>query len=170
MIDISVFSAVTSGLQQAYSSAKALLELKVETETAARINDLAGQLGDVIGKFLSAQTAHVACQERAMKLEQEITRIKAFDVEKPRYAMIRMGEDAIAFALRPAAAGDEPPHHICAHCHGASFKSILQFARYEGRFKVLSCPRCKTEVRAPHGISQEAITVSTGRGVDFRGF
>ncbi len=152
MMDVTIFSSVASGLNQAYQTAKTLLDLKVETETAVKINSLAGQLGDLMGKFIAAQAAHMECQEKAMNLEKEISRLKAFEAEKQRYVMQKIGENSFAYALKPEAAGEEPPHYICAHCCANNYKSVLQFNRYHGKFSVLVCPSCKSEVFTPHGM------------------
>lgn len=159
-MDLSVFAAVSGGLQQAYQSAKALLELKVEAETAVRINTLIGQLGDVTGKFLTAQTAHLQCQEKAMELENELARLKGFAAEKERYVLQQLAPYAYAYALRPEHQGEEPLHHLCSHCYAGAQKSILQFARLERGDRVLTCPRCQAEVRFPHGIPQPILTAA----------
>ncbi len=157
-MDLSAFAAVTGGLQQVYQSAKALLELKVETEVAMRINALVGQLGEVSGKFLAAQAAHMTCQERAMDLEKELSRLKDFEAEKARYVLSDQGSNALTYTLRQEHQGEEPLHHLCCQCYAEATKSILQFARLERSDRVLACPRCKAEVRFPHGIPQTVLT------------
>lgn len=160
MMDITIFSSVASGLNQVYHSTKALLDLKVETETAVKINALAGQVGDLMGKFIAAQSAHMECQEKAMNLEKEVTRLKTFETEKQRYVMQKIGENSFAYALKPEAAGEEPLHHICANCYADGYKSVLQFNRYHGNFSVLVCPRCKAETLTPHGIKSDYVSVN----------
>lgn len=159
-MDISVFAAVSGGLQQAYQSAKSLLELKVEVDTAVRINALVGQLGDVTGQFLAAQTAHLQCQEKTVALEKELASLKSFAAQKERYVLQQLAPHAYAYALRPEHQGEEPLHHLCSHCYAESQKSILQFSRLDRGDRVLACPRCKAEVRVPHGIPMTAETAS----------
>lgn len=164
-MDITIFSSVASGLNQVYHSTKALLDLKVETETAVKINALAGQVGDLMGKFIAAQSAHMECQEKAMHLEKEITRLKAFETEKDRYAMQKIGEHSFAYALKPEAAGEEPPHYICANCYANSQKSILQRSGTAGLHDYkLTCPRCGNDVLMPHKIPVNFGTSPRGRG------
>lgn len=88
-----------------------------------------------------------------MQLEQEVTRLKAFETEKDRYAMQKIGEYSFAYALKPEAAGDEPPHYICANCYANSQKSILQRSKTtDSHNYTLNCPRCKSDFLVPHNI------------------
>lgn len=148
-MDLSVFSAVAGGLQQAYQGAKALLELKVEAETALRIHALVSQLGDLSGKFLDARAAHLACQERTMDLEKEVARLTGFEADRARYALNELAPQAYVWSLRPEHQGEEPLHHLCCRCYAEAKKSILQFARQQGGYRVLACPLCQAEVRLP---------------------
>ena len=155
-MDISVFNTVSAGIKKAYETAKALLDLKIETETMARINDLTIQLGDLSGKFIEAQQAHMACQERTMQLEKEVARMNAFEADKNRYAMQKVGENSYAYALKPEAAGEEPPHYICASCYADSYKSILQLSGRNYGTDALTCHRCKSSVFIPNNIKSIA--------------
>lgn len=153
-MDLSLFSAVSGGLQQAYQGAKALLELKVEAEVTERISSLVSQLGDLSGKFLDARAAHLACQERTMDLEKEVSRLTGFEADRSRYALTEIAPDAYAWSLRPEHQGEEPLHHLCCRCYAEAKKSILQFARQQGGYRVLACPLCQAEVRLPDGREQ----------------
>ena len=143
-MDLSVFSAVASGLANSIQIGKAINELNTDTEVAIRINALVTNLGDVSGKFLAAQTAHIESEEQARELREEIAQMKAFAAESLRYALTELAPGAFCYTLKPECQNGEPLHHLCACCYGQQTKSILQFAGFEKGFRKLSCPRCSS--------------------------
>lgn len=161
-MDLSAFSAVVGGLNQAYQSAKALLELKVETEAAARINALVHQLGDLSSKFIAAQAAHMQCQERTMQLEKELTRLEQFESQKQRYRLAELAPGVLAYALKPEHAAEEPAHHLCAACYAQAQARILQFQRQDTRNRIYKCFACGAEYPVPHNIQHLAEAVPRG--------
>lgn len=163
-MDISMFTAVAQGIGQALKGAKALHELKVDADVDARVSALVANLGDLAGKFLEAQTAHIASQEKAQQLEKRLRELDQFETERQRYALKEVAPGAFAYELRAECQGEEPIHRLCAACCAKKVKQILQFARYERTFAVHACPDCGAEIRMPHGLRNEVITVSRGRG------
>ncbi len=166
-MDLSLFSALVNTAQHVYQSTRALLELKVDAETAVRINALLTEVGDLTGKVIEAHTAHWQCQEKAMQLEKEIRRLKDFEAESQRYALKEIAPGALAYQLRADRQGEEPVHYLCAACYAQHNKSILQFARYDGRLQVLACPSGH-EIKTPHGFDM-ACQTAPGR-FDDNGF
>lgn len=159
-MDISMFSAISGGLQQAYGTAKGLLDLKVSAEVTLKVSAIISQLGELSGKLMEAQLAHVACQQRAMDLEKEVADLKAFEAQKERYELKELAAGAFAYSVRPALQGEEPAHHLCCHCFLKGVKSILQSQGYKDHSNWLKCPACAAEIslRVPSaGVTVAAV-------------
>lgn len=169
-MDISAFTAVAGGLNQSYNLAKALLDLRVDADATARIQALVTQLGELSGKFLAAQQAHMACHQKAMELEKEVAHLREFETEKQRYVLKALGPDSLAYALRDNEQGEEPLHYLCARCFQKAEKSMFQFAGYEKAFRVLSCDRCGGKVLIPEPSGEIGTTGPSGQIGDLSGY
>jgi Zn finger protein HypA/HybF involved in hydrogenase expression len=160
-MDLTAFTAVASGFTNAIKAGKAILELKVDAEVALRVNSLIGQLGDLSGKFLAAQTAHIESEERARELREEIGRLHAFAAESERYALQEIAPGAFCYSLKSECQGGDPIHHLCANCYGKKTKSILQFSGFEAGYRRLTCPACSGSVLIKDPAAGVAFAVST---------
>jgi hypothetical protein len=108
------------------------------------------------GKIIEAQDAIFSMQqerssliEKISELENEITNLKRWDVEKQRYKLVQVGAGAFAYVITPEAQGPEPEYLICLTCYEHAKKSILQAASahaQRGFGDLRTCPDCKTEV------------------------
>lgn len=96
-------------------------------------------------KILTAQAAQTALVDRVRELEAQVARFEAWEREKERYQLTDYGAGTFAYALKPEAAGGEPPHRLCAACYQKGHKSILQT---EGttthKQERCACPECKS--------------------------
>ena len=114
-------------------------------------NTLNGAIAEMNETILSAQSTAIAAQaaqmsqfQRIRSLEQEITNLRDWDVEKSRYKLVQISDSVAAYAylLRQEAAPDgEPLHYICTQCYQDKVKSIIQYDRTMRRH---ICPKCQT--------------------------
>jgi len=80
--------------------------------------------------------------ERIRKLEEEMTRLKAWDAEKQRYQLTEIGPGVVAFVLKEGMSQGEPPHQICANCCANGKKSYLQRHLSGPSLERLKCNTC----------------------------
>lgn len=65
---------------------------------------------------IAAREAQGAQLDRIRALEAEVARLRAWDAEKRRYELKRVGQGTVAYVLKPEARGAEPPHWLCPDC------------------------------------------------------
>ena len=139
--------------------------LVIIVKTIAGLRDSAKLLENTVElnqKILSVQTALADAQaeqttliQTVHELEEEITRLKAWNTEKQRYKLVEVGAGAFAYVVKPEAQGSEPEHLLCPTCYEKGKKLILQalsMAEQRGvRGDVRTCPACKTSVAVARG-------------------
>ncbi len=148
MVDIMTFQGVITGLKTAGEIAKGLLHLHSLTEVQTKVIDLQSAILAAQSSALAAQSEQSSMVQRIRDLEEEITRMKAWEETKQRYQLISPWNGCHVYALKESSKGPEPPHWICAQCYEDGRKSILQNAqRHERRiFHTIKCFRCNLEI------------------------
>ena len=133
-----------------YDSAKALKDM----------NDAAVRNGAVIElqeKILAAQASQLSLLTRISELEEKVRGFEAWDAEKERYELRDLGFGALAYMLKPAMRGTEPPHWICTNCYGKRHASIIQYTMIHGSGYRHVCPSCKTQINpSPAALSGDS--------------
>ena len=151
-------TAIAQGLT-AFKALKELGQAMIEVRDAAAFRD---KQIEFQAKIIEAQNALFEMQQertelvdRVSELEKEITRLKDWETEKCRYRMAEVGRGAIAYLLKPEAAGSDPKHMICPTCFERGTKSVLQalsLVQQRGTHGDLrTCPICKTSVAVARG-------------------
>ncbi len=134
-----------SAIKTAFDIAKGLKDIDDATRRNAAVIELQE-------KILSAQSEQAVLIERVWELEKKVAGFEHWEVEKKRYALVDFGGNSLAYALRPEAANDEPPHRICPNCFEKRQKAILQF-RFRGgahRREIWKCSTCDKEFEFGH--------------------
>lgn len=134
-------AAALSSIKNAYDLAKSIIELRDATAVQSKVYDLQRVI-------LDAQQTCSALISRVGQLEDEVARLKAWDIEKQRYELADSGVGTFAYRLKPEALGAEPSHLICANCYNKHEKSVLQ-AKNDlgvGRKRLRECHRCKSTI------------------------
>lgn len=127
---------------------KAMLDLakglKDVSDATAR-NAVAIELQE---KILSAHAQQMTLVERVSELEEEVAHLKAWDAEKERYELTKVGDSsALVYTLKEGVESPEHPHQLCTNCFTDGKKSILQEEIHAvGRAHVLVCHRCGSEL------------------------
>jgi len=122
-----------------YDSAKALKD----------INDATVRNGAVIElqeKILSAQEAQSMLVDRIRELEEKARGYETWESEKQRYELKSIGPGTLAYMLKAAVRGSEPPHWVCTNCFGKGQISIIQWGMSKGLGMRNLCPACTTVI------------------------
>jgi hypothetical protein len=142
-MDIGSIAGVATSLKTAGEIAKAMVGLRDAAAFQSKLIELQGVILSAQGSALTAQQDQMTMLERVRDLETEVARLKAWDAEKQRYELKDAGQGTLAYALKEAAKGAGPNHHICAGCYENGRKSFLQpETRFPGRCEVLACHFC----------------------------
>ncbi|OFW14497.1 MAG: hypothetical protein A3H27_06590 [Acidobacteria bacterium RIFCSPLOWO2_02_FULL_59_13] len=119
--------------------------------------DARAQVAALYDVILAAQTSAMeanlkqsAMIDRIRELEEEVTRIKAWERQKQRYKLHTPWAGIAVYALKNSMSEGEPAHWICTHCYEDGRRSILQFGhRKESVRGGYICPSCDTMMEVP---------------------
>jgi hypothetical protein len=83
-------------------------------------------------------------------LEKQIMRVKDWETEKQRYALIPIWTGSVAYTLKQSMCHGEAAHWLCANCFDANKKTILSTIDGARGFSMLVCPVCKSQLQSPY--------------------
>lgn len=148
MSALTVFQGTISGINKAVELIKAINNL----DRSVEINQITIELQDVIlaaqSNAFSALGEQQVLLEKIGELEKEIANMKAWETEKQKYELRRVGHGAFAYVIKDSMKGTEPAHWICATCYENGKKSVLQSAAEKGKGFFTTCHACKSHIEA----------------------
>jgi hypothetical protein len=146
MVDMASFASAVSSLKTAGDIAKALVGLHDAQTIQSKVIELNGIILSAQQSALAAQSDQFTLLERVRELEKEVARLEAWNAEKDRYELKDVGLGSLAYVVKEAMRGAEPPHQICAACFQHGKKSILQ-PRTISMERLLICSECKMQIK-----------------------
>jgi rubrerythrin len=137
-------------LKTASDIAKGFLHLQSLAESQGKVIELNEAILSAQSSAITAQSEHFATIERVRDLEEEITRIKAWEKEKKRYQMVNpwQGATFLVYALKESCKESEPPHWICTKCYDDGRRTLLQPNCDSKGYWLLVCPTCKAVINS----------------------
>jgi len=129
------FKAILDGL-------KAMSDIRDETMRGNASIELSRQLIDLQVQTMTAHQQNAALVEEVRALKAEIAQLKTQAADLERYELKAVGSAGVAYMLKPAARGAEPPHWLCPTCYANGKKSVLQFSVRMSRGNVFRCTGC----------------------------
>jgi len=118
-------AAAVTGIRSALDIAKAMIGLRDAEAFRAKSIELQTVILESLDKAIEARESYAAQLDQIRALEAEVARLKAWDAEKQNYELKPCGNGAVAYMLKPAARGSEPPHWLCPNCFAGGKKSFL---------------------------------------------
>ena len=121
-------------------------------KSISNYNELIGAVSDVNAKLISAQNAFVASEERnsllskrIRELEEEITHLRYWGVERERYELKEVSNGVFAYIEKDFVGSFQSAHKLCANCFDQGNKTTLQHEDLPVQIghNLLNCPRCK---------------------------
>jgi hypothetical protein len=103
--------------------------------------------------LLQAQETEAALIAEKRRLEERVRRLETWEGEKERYELRQVAHGVYVRALKPNAAGTEPPHAICANCYERGKKRYLQSDGLPGPYggtENLTCRECGEVIQIHH--------------------
>lgn len=136
-------SIALSTIGTAAQFAKGIMDTKVDAAVAEKVMELRNLVADAQTQLLAAQLEQSGILAKLEALEKENARLKAWAVEKERYALVPFAEGAHVYRLKESAQNGEPIHDLCPKCFADSEKGMLTYAGLKDGHKHFVCPRCK---------------------------
>lgn len=144
MVDIPSITAAISGLRTAAEIAKAMKGLHDLADIQTKVIDLQSAILDAQTSALTAQSDQFILMQKTRELEEEVSRVKAWDETKQHYQLITPWAGCHVYALKESQKGTEPPHWICPQCYEDGRKSILHNSQKHDRRTqwIIKCHHC----------------------------
>lgn len=161
---ISIFKDAIASTKSLYSGIKTLAELDERIVTKAELNALLNLASDTNFKIIEIQTLYTAMAGEKDLIAQENLKLKDWQVDKVRYELCALAQNALAYSVKPEHASVEPLHYLCASCYQNNIKSILQADGYAGFERKLSCHSCKSSVLYRDNADDFSAQTTEGRG------
>lgn len=140
------FATVIGTVKSVAEGVQAVQKMSDSADIKAKTAELYNLILGAQAQILEANIRQRALLDEKDELEQQIAALKAWDREKPRYALREAENGLFIYSLKRAAANGEPPHWICTHCYEQGRKSVLQSSPVAkqgmGRVCEIACPAC----------------------------
>jgi hypothetical protein len=126
MIDLQSIGIVVNTLKGAGDIAKGLLSLNTIAEVQSKAIELNQKIIDAQHQMFAANATQTELTQRIRDLEDQLTRLQDWDMQKRRYKMAMPFPGCMVYALQQSMSDGEPAHYLCASCYQRGEKSILQ--------------------------------------------
>lgn len=151
MITPSEFTVAITAFKAAKDIAQGMLGLRDTEAFKAKLIEFQSKILDAQGAVFAANDERADLIHKIAELEKELAMIRAWEVEKQKYALKSLKETAdsaiYVYTSKEGINDGEPEHYICVKCYQDGYKSILQSEiRNPGRSRVSVCHRCKSEI------------------------
>ncbi len=120
---------IAFGFKALKSALDVVKDIKGLTDTTAinaKVIELQSLIMEAQAGAIDAREDHAAQVERIRALEKEIADLKAWGAERENYELKTVDDGVVAYMLKKAVRGTEPPHWLCATCYGNGKKGFLQ--------------------------------------------
>jgi hypothetical protein len=147
MEDISAFADLITSLRSAVEITKAIMDISDTNRLQTKILDLTKEIMSAQSCALATQSVQLELLQSKRGLEDELARLKAWNMEKYRYELQTFGSGAIAYVLKQSMRGTEPIHWICANCFQIGKKRFLNESHSDLHFVYHKCQECAGKIR-----------------------
>lgn len=143
------------------------------TATETKLNEvriaLQGNLLEAQQALMDVQASGAATAARIRQLEQELTTLQDWGVEKARYELRDAGRGAFVYMPKADAGNDEPPHWLCPNCFGQRRKSFMQFKGQDkrpgggnGDTSNYACDGCRSSIKVTYTVKPTNMPAQSG--------
>jgi hypothetical protein len=147
MHDISALADLIASLRSAVEIMKAMLDARDADRMRTKISELTREIMSAQSYALGAQSSQLELLQSMRGLEDELAKLKAWNLERYRYELQSVGPGAIACVLKQSMRGTEPVHWICADCFQSGKKRFLNESHFDLHFVYYKCNECTGKIR-----------------------
>jgi hypothetical protein len=158
MDDISAICQLITSLRSAVEITKAIMDIGNSNTLQTKILDLTKEIMSAQSCALATQSAQLELSQSKRGLEDELAKLRAWNMEKYRYELQTVGSGAVAYVLKQSMRGTEPIHWICANCFQIGKKRFLNESHSDLHFVYYKCQECAGKIRirkAPQASEQD---------------
>ena len=126
MPDMTAIATALTSLKSAGDIAKAMIGMRDDAAFKAKMIEFQAAIIEAQNSAIAANEERATLVERIRELEKQVADLEAWEREKQRYELVSLAPNVVAYAVKDALRGAEPPHYICANCLTGGKKSFLQ--------------------------------------------
>ena len=146
MVDMAAVTGLATSIRAAVEITKAMKDIHDANVIQTKTFELTREILAAQSYAMEAVAAQSALLDRVRQLEEEKSKLEAWDTEKQRYELKKIQTGVTVYALKQGMENGEEPHYICTNCYQHGHKSILQREQLEvGRVIVHVCHECGSE-------------------------
>jgi len=147
MVDMAAITGFVTSVRAAVEITKAMKDLDDAIALQTKTFELTREIMSAQSYAVEAIAEQTALLQRVRELEEEKSKLEAWNTEKSRYKLTQVGHGMTTYALKEGVENGEPGHHLCASCYNEGYKSVMQTeTRSPGRCEVLVCHRCGSDL------------------------
>ena len=153
-MDAITFDTLITGIKAATSLSKELLTLKLGGDVQAKVSEMNTKLISAQQHATTAYSSQMELSKLVHDLEEEVVRLKDWNVKKQDYELQALGKTAFAYVYKPPVDSTEPMHWLCSRCCDQDRKSVLQFRGtdvIDSQWDIWKCHLCESEIRVLFG-------------------
>jgi hypothetical protein len=149
MTDISSIGAAVTSLKTAIDITRTLVDIKSATDVQSKIIELQSQIMSAQTSALQAQSEQFDLKRRLGDAENELKRLKVWEGEKARYALVEIASGVFVYKIKEKDRGSEPSHWLCANCFNKGEKAFLQLETTwaNNRGQDYKCHNCDSVIK-----------------------
>jgi regulator of replication initiation timing len=136
-MDMTIITGAYNGLKTVKDVFTGLSDLKIETETLAKINESVKSVGEAQDALFQLREELFRLQSDNDALRKKLSNVESWDNKISNYSLIKTNAGAVVYK-----SNGDPLHYACPNC---AAKQELQFLQELGGYSGSSeCPSCKT--------------------------
>jgi hypothetical protein len=147
MDDIADIADLITSLRSAVEITKAIMDISDANRLHTEVVQLTKEIMSAQSCALATQSAQLELLQSKRGLEDELAKLKAWNMEKYRYELQNVGSGAIAYVLKQSMRGTEPIHWICANCFQIGKKRFLNEGHSDLHCVYHKCQECAGKIR-----------------------
>ncbi|MCQ4242404.1 hypothetical protein [Stutzerimonas stutzeri] len=142
---LDMLSGALASAKTASEMGKTILELRDGEKIRAAVFDLRSQLMDLQERMLRASEEQMLLLGRVAELEQALADKGERALKRARYDRYQFEATGfMAYRLKAEYRTEELDHYLCSNC----LEKDDSYMTLHGKDQVLTCPACKTSIRA----------------------
>ena len=147
MVDMSAVAGLMTSLRSVVEITKAMKDVSDANLIQTKVFELTREIMAAQSCAMEAQTAQSDLLRRIRELEEEKSKLEAWNAEKSRYELKSIQPGVHVYTLKQGMESGEELHYVCPTCCNRGQKSILQQeTRYPGMVVMQVCHECGTEL------------------------
>lgn len=146
--EIAAGKAIVDSIKAAINLSRELSKSRfVQEGIRDKLFQISNQLMNAQAEALSLQIQQAELVSRNRLLEEDVERLKRWNVQTENYELKCIDEMAFVYCLKEKEESSEPPHWLCQICFENSKKSVFQFFGVEMGYMLWLCPSCKCRIQ-----------------------